>query len=152
MKITIKTIVNSVNSGAILRFTSDSGLSAATKFRLKNVWKQIKEQFEEYDRQRIELCKKYGKLTPAPTKENPQNEVYFMGARQPEFDYELRAMQAVEVEIIGEPFLPVDLERKFDTIPDPLTPNDYLELDWLIFETAPSDASDISESELQKTE
>lgn len=118
-KMKLKTLVN---SSAALGVLSNTALPAATSFRLRKLLKAANENFEDYDKTRMELCRKYGVLN------EKTNQFEFEPENREKFDAEFTELLESEVELSFEPI------KSFDLGDATISAAVLMQLDWLIVE------------------
>lgn len=136
MKITVRQLVDSMESGALQRLTQ-TALPASAAFRMKPIIVACNTARNDYEKVRDERFTAHGwELIPEPTPQNPQGARWVPGADVElagKVWEELNTLLAEEIEIPGQPLTPGMLLSTAT-----FTVQDLIALDWLIVErTAP---------------
>ena len=127
IKLKVGNLVGSFQSGALTRLANAS-LPIKTASQLKKVLTFSQDAMKEYDKDRIAVCEKYGKLNP---KTNDYEFVNDDGEHDPAkfeaFQKEGEDLLQKELEFPVQPF---SLQAFFSS--HSMTANDLMVLDWLI--------------------
>jgi hypothetical protein len=113
-----------VNAQPALNDLAAKQLLAKTAFRIGRNLKTINVELELYDKQRVELAKKFGTLDEA------KQQYKFENGSGEKFVEELNAMLATEIEIAVTPILLTDLDDV------KISAANMAALDWLIEDAA----------------
>jgi hypothetical protein len=126
LKLKIGDLVNAFQTQALNRL-ANTNLPIKTAAQLQSVLKQANEAVEQYDKDRIATCAKFGKLNPET------NNYEFLGEDgQPdhelidEFQKSLDQLMQKELTFFGDPF---SLSKFYSS--HSITASDLMILDWL---------------------
>lgn len=113
------TLNNLVNSSGALSTLVEMKLPAKLAYRLARLGKQVGDELELFNKQRVALLEKYGEKEGEQYRLKPETQEGF---------------QAEYAELLGEEVELPDITVKVDEIPDSIRPADLMALDWLIKE------------------
>lgn len=131
MRISLKTLIASIEGNALPKFANDGSLPIKTTFRLNKIWKAALDEFKAFNESRTKLCEQYGTLD-----EDKTEYAFQTPAKRKAFDEEFKSLLEVEVDIPGEPFTLADLGPRKITSSEFLSAQDFLALEWLIVDEA----------------
>lgn len=124
MKIKLAQLVNAVNAGSVTRLTEMS-MPIKTSFKLRQIVKQINQQYTEYDTSRVELLKRCGAV-----KDDSENVWKFPNADiEAKVNAEHSELTSLDIELQGEPFKVKDFLSSAA-----ISVQDLFLLDWLILD------------------
>jgi hypothetical protein len=126
MKASIGQLYDGVLTGTITKLNTQKYSNAKVGYKMGRVLKSALAEYEEADKQRVELLKEYASLP-----EGAVAYVFEEPSKKDEFEEKWKGVRELEVEIWGDPFSPDDLQGQVE-----LSAAEFSIMDWMIEEPA----------------